>query len=209
MLDQPSRGAGYRVNVDAFWLARFAAPQHPVEHLYDLGAGVGAVGLSLLCEGGADHATLIEVDSAAASFARRNASANGVDDRVEVIEGDVLEIARTRRGEASLVVCNPPYVEPGRGRAPSGAARARARMGRLHHFVEAARLVAGRRAKVAFVYPANEMVTLLEVLRKYGLEAKRLAFVQPSATAPARVVLVETQAAKAGGLVVLPPIVER
>jgi len=209
MLDQPPRAVGYRVNVDAFWLARFAMPPRPVEHLYDLGAGVGAVGLALVCEGAAQRATLIEVDGPAAALARRNAAANGVADRVEVIEGDVLETARSHRGEASLVVCNPPYVEPGRGRAPQVAAKARARMGRLHHFIEAARLVAGRRAKVAFVYPANELTTLLETLRKYGLEPKRLAFVQPSTSAPARLALVETRAGKAGGLLVLPPIVER
>lgn len=209
VLDQPARGAGYRVNADAFLLARFARPRRSTERVCDLGAGVGAVGLTLVHEGFAAAATLIEVDRNCVALARQNATKNAIADRVLVVEGDVLEVARARRGEASLVVCNPPYIAPGRGRPPSVAARARARMGELQRFVEAARLIAGRRAKVSFVYPASELVTLVETLRRYGLEPKRLALVHPNTSSPARVALVETKAAKAGGLVIEPAIVER
>jgi tRNA1Val (adenine37-N6)-methyltransferase len=208
-LDQPARGAGYRVNADAFVLARFAKQVRPVERVCDLGAGVGAVALSMLQAGAAVRALLIEIDPQAAAFATSNAAKNNLHARVEVICGDVVEVARDRRGHAGLVVCNPPYVAPGRGRVPTGKARARARMGNLDHFVEAARLVAGRRARVVFVYPSNEAVTLTAALRRFGLEPKRIAFVHANARSVARLVLVETQAARPGGLIVEPPIIER
>jgi tRNA1(Val) A37 N6-methylase TrmN6 len=59
------------------------------------------------------------------------------------------------------------------------------------------------------VYPAQQLAALFETFRASGLEPKRLRMVHASAHAPARVALVEAQAAKAGGLVVMPALVER
>jgi tRNA1Val (adenine37-N6)-methyltransferase len=207
VLFQPPRGAGYRTNVDALLLAGFATGARVAPLAFDLGAGVGAVGLALLRLGAARRVVLVEIDEQPAAMARRNLDANGWTDRGEVVRGDVQDIARSRRGEASLVVCNPPYITPGRGRVP--VAQARARSGELGAFVEAARQVAGRKARVCFVYPAQELGALLATLTAYGLHAKRLRFVHGTPEAPARIALVEAQAGRAGGLNVLPPLLER
>lgn len=216
VLFQPRRGAGYRTNVDALLLAGFAAsPRGPAERTspgdlplaYNLGAGVGAVGLSLLRFGAARHVVFIEIDEAPAAMARRNLSANGWSNQGEVVQGDVREVTAARQGHAELVVCNPPYVAPGRGTA--SPTEARARMGNLATFVEAARQVAGRRARVCFIYPAAELATLVSTLQSKGLHPKRLRFVHATPTAPARVALVESRAARPGGLAVIPPLIER
>ena len=65
-------------------------------------------------------------------------------------------VGLARRGQAALVVCNPPYVTPGRGRDP--AAQEGARGGDVAAFVDAARQVAGRKARVCFVYLAQELI---------------------------------------------------
>ena len=201
-LAQPPRGGAYRVNVDAVLLAAFAAGgtrARSARRAFDLGAGVGAVGLSLLHLGAAEHVTMFEIDDALAKLAQRNARANGWESRVEVVHGDVADA----RGAADLVVCNPPYVVPGRGRVPSPA-RARARSGPLDVFLDAARRLAGRRARVCFVYPAIETTTLLASLRARGLEPKRLRTVHARSDRHARVVLVEAVAGKPGGLLIEP-----
>jgi len=223
VLFQPLRGAGYRTNVDALLLAWFAATpapvaaepgvrqlrplQPPATTAFDLGAGVGAVGLALLRFGAARRVVLVEIDEQPAAMARRNLDANGWTDRGEVVRGDVRDVARSRRGEASLVVCNPPYTSPGRGQVRP--AEALARCGDLGRFVHAARQVAGKRARVCFVYRAQELGALLATLADEGLHAKRMRFVHGTPEAPARVVLVEAQAGRPGGLSVLPPLVER
>jgi tRNA1Val (adenine37-N6)-methyltransferase len=210
VLFQPPRGVGYRTNVDALLLAAFAAAPGGAPlaaTAYDLGSGVGAVGLALLRLGVAKRVVLVEIDAGPAAMARRNLDANGWTDRGEVLRADVRDVARSRRGQATLVVCNPPYVAPGRGRV--APAQARARIGELETFVGAARQVAGRKARVCFVYPAHELGVLLETLATEGLHAKRLRFVHASADAPARVALVEARAGRPGGLAVMPPLVER
>jgi tRNA1(Val) A37 N6-methylase TrmN6 len=207
VLFQPPRGSGYRTNVDALLLAGFATTAHAAPVAFDLGAGVGAVGLALLRLGAARRVVLVEIDEQPAAMARRNLDANGWTERGEVVRGDVRDVARSRRGEAALVVCNPPYVAPGRGRVP--VAQARARGGELGTFVRAARQVAGRRARVCFVYPAQEFGAVLSALTTEGLHAKRVRFVHGTPESVARVALLEAVAGRAGGLAVMPPLVER
>jgi tRNA1Val (adenine37-N6)-methyltransferase len=221
---QPARTTGYRVNVDAILLAGFAArvleggePRERGEgrgrrrvyarHAVDLGSGVGAVSLTLLHLGAAARVTMIEIDAALARLATINAEENGWADRVEVLHADARHAAKELSGEADLVVCNPPYVTPGRGRAPLERVRS-AKYGDVVTFVDAARRIAGRRARACFVYPAIEATTLLTALRDHGLEPKRLRAVHGRATDKARVVLVECAPGKPGGLVIEPPFVE-
>jgi tRNA1Val (adenine37-N6)-methyltransferase len=213
-LRQPARRAGYRVNVDAILLAAFAArafapsdaPKR-ARHAVDLGAGVGAVGLTLLHLGAAARVTLVERDATLVRLAATNAEANGWADRVVLVHDDVRLAAKTIAAAAELVVCNPPYVPPGRGRAPAEPVRA-ARYGDLDAFAFAARRFAGARARACFVYPAIEATTLLTTLRAHGLEPKRLRAVHGRAAERARVVLVEAAPGKPGGLAIEPPLVE-
>jgi tRNA1Val (adenine37-N6)-methyltransferase len=151
---------------------------------------------------------LIEIDAHAAELATKNISENGWTARATVHHGDVRDIAEAHRGQANLVVCNPPYVEPGRGRTPIEPSRARARQGSLAQFVEASRTVLGHRGRVCFVYPAHEAVTLFGTMRANGIEPKRLRAVHARASDPARLILVEGRAGKSGGLLVEPPLVE-
>ncbi|OJY31193.1 MAG: hypothetical protein BGO98_45820 [Myxococcales bacterium 68-20] len=216
-LRQPARRTGYRVNVDAILLAAFAARVLPggelraarggrARHAVDLGSGVGAVGLTLLHLEAATRVTMVEVDDVLARLASENAAENAWADRTEVVHSDVRRAASSLGG-ADLVVCNPPYVTPGRGRAPAERVRA-AKYGDLATFVDAARRITGRRARACFVYPAIEAMTLLTMLRDHGLEPKRLRAVHGRASDKARVVLVESVPGKPGGLAVEPPFVE-
>jgi tRNA1Val (adenine37-N6)-methyltransferase len=173
--------------------------------LVDLGAGVGAVALVMIVRGFVKQALLVDVDEDACALACRNAMHNGVD--ADVLRGDVVAVARANRGKAGTVVCNPPYFEPGTGRVARGSERAR--HGELAGFVRASREFLGKKGRACFVYPASELARLVETLRASGLEPKRLRLVHASANVSARVALVEARAAKAGGLVIAPPLVER
>jgi tRNA1Val (adenine37-N6)-methyltransferase len=182
-LEQAPRGAGYRTNVDAFLLSRAAlldAP--PAPRTLDLGAGVGAVGLSYALFS-STALTLVERDPNSAALARRNAA---LFPSARVFEVDV-EQARAR---AELVLCNPPFTEPTSGRPSPDPGRDGARRGALAPFLlAAARALEGPSARAFFVYPAERLPELLQGAAHAGLIAASLRFVHPRAEAPARVVL--------------------
>ncbi len=203
-LEQPARG--YRVNVDALLLADFVGDCRGV--VFDLGAGVGAIGLTLVKTDRARDVVLVERDAATAKLARANVEHNGLANRATVIEADVTEVAREYAGKAGVVVCNPPYVRPGGGREPHESKRA-ARIGDVVVFVRAARAMLASRARACFAYPANDFIRIAADFRAHGLEPKRVRFVHSTRDSPARIVLIEVLAGKPGGLKIEPALVER
>jgi len=214
-LYQPARGFGYRANVDALLLAGFACREgKPARLAVDLGAGVGALGLSLLYFGAARRVEFIERDAVAADLCVRNLKANGWHEQGAVHVGDVASLeslAPNLVHHADLVVANPPYFS-NRARATGsevkGSARSLARRGELEPFLHACTEAMGRRGRLCIVYPAAELLGAMARARRLGLVPKRLRFVHGRPDRPARVALLEFALAKDGGLVVQPPLVE-
>ena len=215
-LFQPAPGFGYRANVDALLLAAFAGQHRRVKKAVDLGAGVGAVGLSLFHLGVAERVQFIERDRSLAALCQRNIEANGFTERSAVFIGDLERplgaIALELVHGASLVVANPPYVAAARDGRPArdarSQARQRARHGDLAPFLRGAAEALGRRGRACFVYPAHALLDLTTLGRQAGLEPKRIRFVHGKADRPARIAMIELAFGKPGGLVVETPLIE-
>ena len=77
----------------------------------DIGTGSGAIAVTLAAECPAWRVAASDISPAALEVARRNARANGVEERVQFFEGDLLEpAAREFGGNIDIVVSNPPYI---------------------------------------------------------------------------------------------------
>lgn len=208
LIEQPADRNSYRVNIDSLLLAGFAAAGKHADHAFDLGAGVGAVGLSLMQFNVASHVTFIDISPDTTILATRNAEHNGWAARSRILEGDVQKLALLHKGEADLIVTNPPFYEPNASVTPRSERLTQARIGDLGAFLGAARQLGGKGARSCYVYPAQYLSVLLGYAREQGLEPKRMRFVHSRANTEARLVLVECKAAKPGGLVIEPPLVE-
>lgn len=126
---QPAKG--YRAGLDAVLLAAAVEIASGREcRVLDAGAGVGTAGLCLAVRAPEVRLTLLERAAPLAALARRNATRNGLDGRVEVVEADLLASAaehEARGLRADLfqhVIANPPYLEEGRHRLPAEAVAA-------------------------------------------------------------------------------------
>ena len=196
---------GYRVNVDSLLLVAFAG-QRRVERVVDLGAGVGVLGLLALQRGIAKRALLIEADPKLVALARENLLRGG-------FEGEARELDLTRgklsESAVALVLCNPPYYPAHSHRPAQAAAKAAARSGEVTPFLRAASAALARKTgRALFSYPAPQLPELLRRAEQAGLVPKRLRFVHARENEPARLALVELRAARPGGMVVEPPLIE-
>jgi 16S rRNA (guanine1207-N2)-methyltransferase len=79
------------------------------DSVLDLGAGCGALGISLALRLPAARAVLVDSNARAAGCARRNAARNGVAERVEVLVRADVEAVAAPPGGFALCVSNPPY----------------------------------------------------------------------------------------------------
>lgn len=200
---------GYRVNADAFLLAAFASSGRRPKLTADLGAGVGSIALALHVTGYARELALVEREVTLIELAQRNLAASGADGTTHSTDLAADGLPRALVQRADLVVSNPPFFQPGAGRAQAHPRARAARSGELEPFLKAAaRALAGPRARACFVYPARSLTELLVAAQGAGLVPKRLRLVHATADVPARIALVELRLAKPGGLVVEPPLVE-
>ena len=205
-LRQPARG--YRMNVDALFLAAFAAHGRRADLAVDLGAGVGSVALALWHLRAASRFALVEREAPLLALAEENAGEAKMSAQGWCCDLDAGLPAELQQS-ADLVVSNPPFFDPAQSRQGPNAAKTRARFGELAPFMDAAAAALnGARARVVFVYPARELSRLLSEAARVRLVPKRLRLVHADASSAARVALLELRRAKPGGLVVLPPLLE-
>lgn len=110
---QPAEG--YRVAIDPVLLAAAVSPP-PGGRVLDLGCGVGAAALCLLARRPDLSLAGLELQPALAELARRNAEANGLAGRFQVVEGDAAgTVAALPWNAFDAVLTNPPFLAAGRG----------------------------------------------------------------------------------------------
>ena len=77
----------------------------------DLYAGSGALGIEALSRG-AEHATFVEAQPAAAAVIRENLRATGLVDRATIRLREVARVFDGLRDPVQLVLMDPPYADP-------------------------------------------------------------------------------------------------
>ena len=165
------RKKGHRHSTDDLltgWYALEKSP--PVARGLDLGTGIGSVGLLVLAGMTKDfHLTCIEAQDVSYRFLRENLRANGVDDRVEALHGDLRELALERR--FPLVTGSPPYFDVSAGIVPSDSQKAHARFelrGDVRDYARAARRHLESDGLFVFCFPWPQKARALAAAREEG-----------------------------------------
>lgn len=186
---QPKRG--HRVGHDAILLAA-ATGGGSGELALDFGAGVGGAGLALAARIQRIKVTLVEIDPALAALARENARRNGMGERVQVIAGNVEDVAALGLEEASAdrVLMNPPFNDPTSQQSSPDPKRRLAHVANrdlLSRWVKSAAWVLKPRGTLTLIWraaalddvmatlaPAFGAVAVLPVVPRPGAEAIRI-----------------------------------
>lgn len=168
----------------------------------DLGCGSGVLGLLLLEREASLHLTGVELDPSAAALATRNYGENGV--LGSVLTGDLRDPSLLPSGTFDLVVSNPPWFSPARGR--SGGPTRCEETCTLEEVAAAAGRLVRNRGRVALVHRPERLREVFSTLTDCGLEPKRLQWIQHSVDHPPSTVLVEAVKQGRPGLAVLPPL---
>ncbi len=202
--------SGYRFSLDAILLAYFASIKMN-EQIADLGTGNGVIPVIVTWCHPSTFIMGIEVQEGLTLRAQRNAELNGLDKRIQIVQGDVSAISRIAEAERfDVVLCNPPYRKPSSGRVSQNAERKIARhevAGTLQEFLAAGTYLLRLKGRMALVYPAVRCIDLLQAMRNAGLEPKRLRMVHSFADMEASLVLVEGTKGGKSGIKILSPLI--
>ncbi len=138
----------------------------------------------------------LEIQSYVAETAQKSVEENGVGDCIKIINGDIKETERLFPAASfSLITCNPPYMPANSGIIGNSEAKAIARteiLCTLDDVCKSAARLLKPKGRFAMIHRPTRLPEILETLRKYRIEPKRIRFIHPYEQEEATMVLIES-----------------
>lgn len=180
--------------MDAVLLTFFAKIKSG-ECVIDLGTGTGIIPILLEAKTEAKHFSALEIQEESVDMARRSVMLNNLQEKIDIIQGDIKE-ALDIFGRASfdVVTTNPPYMNNMHGLKNPQLPKAIARHEILCSLDDVIKTSSGLlkpSGRLYMVHRPHRLVEIINTLIKYKLEPKRIQMVHPYLDKDANMVLVE------------------
>lgn len=185
---------GFCFGMDAVLLSGFAKVK-PGEKAIDLGTGTGIIPILLKAKNDGKHYTGLEIQEEMADMARRSVALNHLEEKIDIVTGDIKEASRLF-GAASfdVVTSNPPYMNDAHGLKNPDLPKAIARhevLCTLEDVVREAAKLLRPGGRFYLVHRPHRLIEIVSALTKYRLEPKRMKMVHPFVDKQANMVLIE------------------
>lgn len=194
-LDELQRN-GYRIiqnpdkfcfGMDAVLLSGFASENasdiREGARVLDLGTGTGIIPILLSAKTKAAHFTGLEVQEESADMARRSVLLNGLEEKIDIVTGDIKEAdALFAAASFDVITCNPPYMIGQHGLVNPEEPKAIARheiLCTLEDVVKAAAKLLKPGGHFYLVHRPFRLAEIMTTLSQYKLEPKRMQLVYP------------------------------
>jgi len=209
IIQEPGR---FNFSLDSTLLAHFVTIKKGVENMLDLCTGNAPVPLMLSLR---TAATIdgVEIQEDSVSQARRSVAMNGLEKQINIYHNDVKQLhALFGSQKYDVITCNPPYfkVDPDSNLNANDAltiARHEVLLTLDDVACEAGRLLR-QGGSFAMVHRPDRLVEIMDTMRAYKIEPKRLRFIYPRLDKECNGILIEgTLGGKAGGLRLEAPLV--
>ena len=196
--------------MDAVLLSNFARVKEN-ERALDLGTGTGIIPILLTAKTEGQSFVGLEIQEESADMARRSVLHNGLEEKVEIVTGDIKEAAEIF-GPVSfdVITVNPPYMIGQHGIANASDTKAIARHEVLCTLDDVLRESAKILKPKGRFYMVHRPFRLAEILSKMvavGIEPKRMKMVHPFIDKEPNMVLIEGLRGGNSRMTVEPPLV--
>lgn len=191
IIQDPAR---FCFGMDAVLLSGFARAKEG-DKVLDLGTGTGIIPILMEAKTQAAHFTGLEIQSESADMAARSVALNHLEEKIEIVTGDIKEaVSLFDAASFDVVTCNPPYMTEHHGITNPEAPKAIAR----HEILCSLEDVISQAAKLLkpggnfyMVHRPFRLADIIVLLRHYKIEPKRMKMVYPFVDKDPNMVLIE------------------
>lgn len=180
--------------MDAVLLSGFAHVKEG-ENVLDLGTGTGIIPILLEAKTEGKHFTGLEIQEESVEMASRSVGLNGLDEKVNIVKGDIKEASEIFGGATfDVVTTNPPYMSDNHGLKNPDMPKAIARhevLCTLEDVVRESAKVLKPGGRFYMVHRPHRLVEIINEMTKYKIEPKRIKMVHPFVDKEANMVLIE------------------
>ena len=185
---------GFCFGMDAVLLSGFAKVKKG-ENALDLGTGTGIIPILLEAKTEGRHFTGLEIQETSVDMAQRSVCLNDLNEKVEIVRGDIKEAANLF-GKASfdVVTSNPPYMTGQHGLVNPDMPKAIARheiLCTLEDVIGQASALLKENGRFYMVHRPFRLAEIMVTMSRYRLEPKRMKLVYPFVDKEPNMVLIE------------------
>ena len=196
--------------MDAVLLSSFAKAK-PGERVLDLGTGNGIIPILMEAKTKGEKFFGLEIQEESADLARRSVKLNELEEKIEIVTGDIKEAADIF-GAASfhVITMNPPYMTDSHGIVNPTDAKAIARHEitcSLEEMISQASKVLKCKGRFYMVHRPFRLAEIMSLMVKYHLEPKRMRLVYPYVDKEPNIVLIEGLKGGNSRITVEPPLI--
>lgn len=196
--------------IDAVLLSSFAKVKKG-ETVLDLGTGTGILPILLEAKSEGKYFKGLEIQEESADMARRSVEYNHLQEKIEIVTGDIKEAA-TIFGTVSfdVITTNPPYMIGQHGLPNPESAKAIARhevLCCLTDILRESAKILKPKGRFYMVHRPFRLAEILAQMQNYGLEPKRMRLVHPYVDKEPNMVLVEGMKGANPRMTVEPPLI--
>lgn len=205
----------FMFGIDAVLLSHFACGGvRAGSNVFDLGTGNGIIPLLMEKACKAVSFTGLEIQKKSVDLARRSVTFNGLENKIQIVQGDIKNIATLfSKHTFNVVTSNPPYMPFDKKQAQNDSEeKAIARheiMCTLDDVVKAAEFLLHSHGRFFMIHRPERLSEIFVALSKYKLEPKRMRLVQPFENEAPNLVLIEARKDARPGLKLEPALIVR
>lgn len=196
--------------VDAVFLSDFVRVR-PGESVLDLGTGNGIIPVLLSAKTEARHITGLEIQADAAEMARRSVAHNHLEDRIDIVTGDIKEAAELfRPAFFDVITTNPPYMLADHGIRNPDDAKAVARheiLCTLDDILRESMRLMQDKSRFYMIHRPFRLTEIMIKMHEYKIEPKRIRFIHPYIDKEPTMVLIEGVRGAKPRVTVEPPLI--
>ena len=200
----------FNFSLDSVLLPNFVTLNKNIKNILDIGCGNAPIPLILSTKTSA-LITGVEIQKDVYDLAVKSVKINNLENQINIINADINELYNKFETESfDVITCNPPFFKVSEQSNLNKSdyktiARHEVKLN-LDDIFKISKKLLKNNGYIAIVHRPERLLDILESMKKYNIEPKKIQFIYPKTNMEANILLVEGKKNGNKGLKILPPI---
>ena len=200
----------FNFSLDSVLLPNFVTINKSTKNILDIGCGNASIPLILSTKTDA-HITGVEIQKEVYDLAVESVKINDLEDRITIINADINELYKELKTESfDIITCNPPFFKVKEDSNLNESeyktiARHEVKLN-LEDIMKISRKLLKNNGTLGLVHRPERLIDIIELMRKYNIEPKKIRLVYPKKDKEANILLIEGTKNGKSGIKILHPL---